>query len=213
MQSNQHTRLTPSQQTAAVANQQSMAEHSPSLYAPKLRIGNQIDAYEREADAVALRVVTGQANQVHFSNEKKEYLQKMDEEEGQAKMELQKMDEEEGQAKAANHGGKPSPQIASPWASSKVRSSSGMGHALPSHTLQLMSTRFGADFSEVKIHSDQTAEKLNSELKAKAFTVGKDIYFNRQEFNPNTRTGQTLLAHELTHTIQQGAVKSTARGK
>ena len=65
----------------------------------------------------------------------------------------------------------------------------------------------GADFNEVRIHTDATAAEMNKSLGAQAFTLGKDIYFNAGKFKPDTIKGLHLLAHELTHTIQQGAVQ------
>jgi hypothetical protein len=66
-----------------------------------------------------------------------------------------------------------------------------------------METGFGADFSQVNIHTGSQAVQMNKELGAQAFTHGKDIYFNEGKYNPNSNAGKHLLAHELTHTIQQ----------
>ena len=68
-----------------------------------------------------------------------------------------------------------------------------------------MESRFGADFSGVRIHTGSGAEGLSASVSAQAFTHGNDIYFNSGKFSPGTETGGHLLAHELTHTIQQGA--------
>ena len=57
----------------------------------------------------------------------------------------------------------------------------------------------------MRIHTGREAAGLSSQIQAKAFTHGNDIYFNSGEYNPNSSTGKSLLAHELTHTIQQGA--------
>lgn len=67
-----------------------------------------------------------------------------------------------------------------------------------------MQGRFGADFSDVRIHTDGQAVRMNRELNAKAFTVGNNIYFNEGRYQPDSQKGKHLLAHELTHTIQQG---------
>ncbi len=67
-----------------------------------------------------------------------------------------------------------------------------------------MESRFGADFSNVRIHTADYAASLSADLGAHAFTVGSDIYFNRGKFAPGTASGDKLLAHELTHTVQQG---------
>jgi hypothetical protein len=74
---------------------------------------------------------------------------------------------------------------------------------MPVNTKTFMESRFGADFSGVRIHSGGYASQLSGELNAQAFTVGNDIYFNNGKFSPDSSDGKHLLAHELTHTIQQ----------
>jgi hypothetical protein len=91
-----------------------------------------------------------------------------------------------------------------------LSSSKGGGSALPGSTKQYMETRFGADFSSVRIHTGSYAENLSANLHAQAFTHGNDIYFNSGKYSPHTEAGGTLLAHELTHTVQQGASPSHA---
>ncbi|MEP7108637.1 MAG: DUF4157 domain-containing protein [Ferruginibacter sp.] len=86
-----------------------------------------------------------------------------------------------------------------------LASSKGGGSALPDNTRQFMESRFNADFNGVKIHTGSTAETLSNTIHAQAFTHGNDIYFNSSKYSPNTADGGSLLAHELTHTIQQGA--------
>jgi Domain of unknown function (DUF4157) len=86
-----------------------------------------------------------------------------------------------------------------------LSSSKGGGSPLPSTTQQFMESRFNADFSGVRIHTGSYAENLSSNIHAQAFTHGNDIYFNSGKYSPHTEAGGTLLAHELTHTIQQGA--------
>lgn len=63
--------------------------------------------------------------------------------------------------------------------------------------------RFGADFSQVRIHVDSRADEMAHSLNAKAFTIGRDIVFASGQFSPGTISGKLLLAHELAHTIQQ----------
>lgn len=85
----------------------------------------------------------------------------------------------------------------------KIISQKGTGNRLDQNTRAAMNMEFGADFSNVKIHTDQDAVMMNRTLGARAFTVGADIYFNAGEFDPGTVNGKGLLAHELTHTLQQ----------
>ncbi len=89
-----------------------------------------------------------------------------------------------------------------------LQSSRGNGSPMPATTLQYMESRFDADFSGVRIHTGSYAEHLSTSIHAQAFTHGKDIYFNAGKYSPETEQGGHLLAHELTHTIQQGAVSS-----
>ena len=84
-------------------------------------------------------------------------------------------------------------------------SSKGSGSALPGDTREFMESRFNADFTGVRIHTGATAQAMSSNIHAQAFAHGNDIYFNEGKFSPQTESGGTLLAHELTHTIQQGA--------
>lgn len=95
--------------------------------------------------------------------------------------------------------------------SSAIESSRGGGAPLPSATRSFMETRFEADFGDVRIHTDEEAAGLSHGLNARAFTVGTDIYFDRREFAPESSRGAHLLAHELTHTLQQRGDRSTVR--
>lgn len=86
----------------------------------------------------------------------------------------------------------------------EIDQSRGSGVAMASGTLNEMNGAFGADFSGVRIHTDGKATQLSEKLQAKAFTTGNNIYFNHGQYQPGTHDGKRLLAHELTHTIQQG---------
>ena len=89
--------------------------------------------------------------------------------------------------------------------SQKLNASKGGGSPLGTTTRSKMEGAFGGqDFSSVRIHTGSQATELSNSIQAKAFTHGNDIYFNRGQFDPNSRNGQHLIAHELTHTVQQG---------
>ncbi|HEX4850859.1 MAG TPA: DUF4157 domain-containing protein, partial [Puia sp.] len=92
----------------------------------------------------------------------------------------------------------PSPQL-----SSKIENSSGKGDPIPNQVMNDMNDSFGFDFSRVKIHKDADAANMNGELQSKAFTHGHDIFFNEGKYNPDSSDGKFLLAHELTHVLQQ----------
>ena len=82
---------------------------------------------------------------------------------------------------------------------------SGGGSSLSDSTKAEMESGFGVDFSNVRVHTGSDAIQMNESLNAQAFTHGSNIYFNEGRYNPGTNPGKHLLAHELTHTIQQGA--------
>jgi len=79
------------------------------------------------------------------------------------------------------------------------------GQPLPEGVRQFMEPRFAADFAAVRIHTDERAAQRSRQLQARAFTVGNQIHFAAGQFRPDSGEGRELIAHELTHTIQQGA--------
>ncbi len=89
----------------------------------------------------------------------------------------------------------------------------GTGRPLPEELRQTMESRFGEDFSHVGIHTDDEADALCRRLHARAFAVGHDLFFAHGEFAPDTPAGRELLAHELTHVVQQrgGAQRKLCR--
>ena len=91
-----------------------------------------------------------------------------------------------------------------------LHATSQSGTHMDKRTQSSMSQHFGADFGGVKIHTDDHAVNLNRQFNARAFTVNNNIYFNQGEYNPGTKEGQHLLAHELVHTIQQGPASHSA---
>ncbi|MCA3456689.1 MAG: DUF4157 domain-containing protein [Rhodobacter sp.] len=85
----------------------------------------------------------------------------------------------------------------------------GGGSPLSPEVRRDLEPRIGADFGAVRVHTDDHAAKLSQTMGARAFTVDGDIFFGRGEYQPNTPQGRGLLAHELTHTVQQGAAGKT----
>ncbi len=94
-----------------------------------------------------------------------------------------------------------------------INQSRGSGHALDDDISARTGGVMGQDFSDVTVHTDSNADQLSQDLGAKAFTTGKDIYFRDGEYNPNSSSGQHLIAHELTHVVQQGASTPSVQGK
>jgi hypothetical protein len=78
------------------------------------------------------------------------------------------------------------------------------GQALDDSLRRKMETRFGSDFGSVRVHNDTESHEMNREIQAQAFTHGSNIYFGAGKYDPGTNAGQHLVAHELTHVVQQG---------
>lgn len=87
----------------------------------------------------------------------------------------------------------------------KLAANRGAGAPLPNATRAKMEAGLGADFSGVRIHTGSEAANLNQQLGAQAFTHGADVYMGAGKYAPGSSDGQHLLAHELTHVVQQGA--------
>ncbi len=128
---------------------------------------------------------------------------------------VSKVDEEEGlQMKCADcekeeHGAIQRKENGESKASASIESrlsaSKGGGSPLPNETRGQMESAMGADFSGVRMHTGSEAVQMSQDLNAHAFTHGSDVYFNSGKYNPSNTEGSHLLAHELTHTVQQGA--------
>ena len=100
-------------------------------------------------------------------------------------------------APAASHAPKPKSPAA------VAQSAASAGGALDTRTQRQMSSRFGHDFGSVRIHTDSHAAQAAKSLNAKAYTAGSDIVFAEGRYAPGTTDGDRLLAHELTHVVQQ----------
>lgn len=167
----------------------------------KIEVGEAGDAFEQEADAVAEKVVaqTGSETKEKSDGEK---IQSKPIAESISPIVRRKQDDEETKVQKKEEGH--SAQIAPASVEKGISESHGSGSPMPGKVKDEMESGFGADFSGVRVHTDSRAEKMNQDLGAQAFAHGNDIYFNRNKFNPNSNEGKKLLAHELTHTVQQG---------
>lgn len=88
--------------------------------------------------------------------------------------------------------------------SANLQNSKDSGSPMPVSVRRFMEPRFNANFRDVKVHTGDNAAKLSRQLNAQAFTVGSQIFFGKDRFKPESHEGKELIAHELTHTIQQG---------
>ncbi|MEM7344710.1 MAG: DUF4157 domain-containing protein [Chloroflexota bacterium] len=85
----------------------------------------------------------------------------------------------------------------------RVNEERGQGQSVDERTQNEVGGALGYDFSEVTIHDNKESHELSRDLEARAFTTGTDVFFGEGEYNPDSNEGQELLAHELTHVVQQ----------
>ncbi|MFL9458857.1 DUF4157 domain-containing protein [Tolypothrix bouteillei VB521301_2] len=163
----------------------------------KLTIGQPQDKYEQEADLVAAQVV----NQINTSTS-------LPPNQSQSIQREAMPEEEQLQMKAIAQRRLNGGIEATPDLEESINQARGMGQPLSEAVRVPMEQSFGADFSGVRVHADARSDQLNQLIQAKAFTTGKDIFFRQGAYNPTSRGGQELIAHELTHTLQQGAVST-----
>lgn len=93
---------------------------------------------------------------------------------------------------------------------SKISSVRGNGQPLTNTVRSLFEQKFGCDLSDVRVHMDATAAKAAESVKAKAFTIDRDVVFGTEQYKPNTDSGKRLIAHELVHVVQQTKKHSVA---
>lgn len=151
---------------------------APPLQA-KLTIGAPDDPYEREADAVADRLLRMDAP-------------------APAPLSISPL----VQRKASG------PACAAPGAVASAVASPAPGAPLSPATRAYFEPRFGQDLSHVRVHADAGAGALSEQVSARAFTVGSNIWFGRGAYDPASEPGRRLLAHELVHTVQQGGTQA-----
>ncbi|MBN2533273.1 MAG: DUF4157 domain-containing protein [Spirochaetales bacterium] len=172
------------QQIKEYAAQQSLGNqevirlfHNSEIQA-KLYINQPGDIYEQEADRVAEKIADTSNSEI--KNES-----------GQIKI----------QKKAAMTGGR-SVLIQT---ESEINALKGKGLPMRKQVRDYFESRFGVDLGNVRIHKESNADRLARAIRARAFTLGNNIVFARNEYEPDTKAGKKLLAHELTHVIQQGS--------
>ena len=165
---------------------------------PKLTVNRPGDVFEQEADRVADAVIRMDAAHVGESGSPPVVQRKCAkcEEEKMAQRKCAKCDEEEKAQRKES-------ATDAPQAGAKSAPVQGPGSALPQPVRTRLERNFGHDFTGVRIHSDARAAESARSLNADAYTLGSDIVFAAGKYSPGTVTGQRLLAHELTHFIQQ----------
>lgn len=182
----------------------------PAIQA-KLTIGQPNDKYEREADRVADEIMKmSEQDSMGFpirqAADAKMVRRTPVSPFSMAEGRIVEEDEDEVQAKVDN-GVVANAESAISSVNIKAAISRS-GTALPDSTRAIMENRFGYNFSQVRIHSDTLANKAAKSINARAFTKGADIAFAHGQYAPDSPMGRQLLAHELTHVVQQGKAQA-----
>lgn len=165
---------------------------SPGIVQPKLTVNSPGDVYEQEADSVSEQVMRAPEPQLQRAcacGGTCDDCQKKQSGQQPAPLQMKRGD-----------AGGPGPTEAPPSVHEALQSP---GQPLDSATRAFMEPRFGQDFGQVRVHTDDAADASAQEVNSRAYTVGSDIVFAGNEFSPPTSDGRKLLAHELTHVLQQ----------
>jgi hypothetical protein len=188
----------------------------------RLAVSAPNDAYEQEADRVAETVNKAENAPLQRQEEEEEPIQpksiaeiqrqpeeelEEDEEVLRPKSVLQRQEEEPIQPKLLEN---PANEVTENL-DQRIKTKRGGGQPLTDMVREPMEQAFGADFSGTRTHTDSEANMLDQQLSAKAFTTGQDIFFREGEYEPDSDSGEKLIAHELTHVVQQKAATALQR--
>jgi hypothetical protein len=166
---------------------------TPTRIQPKLEISTPGDQYEQEADRVADQIMRMPASKVNAAQPRIQRMPRANDHQ-QAEQTLRAQD-----SSAATES-EPSPAT-----EASVRSLDSGGEPLNAAMRAFFEPRFGHSFDQVRVHTDAAAAASSQDLNALAYTRGRHIVFAPGRFEPHTERGQRLLAHELTHVVQQGS--------
>jgi len=207
----------PSSRRPLAARSQSISDKTKSLVQPKLKIGSPNDKYEQEADRVADLVMQMPGIQIPGNSGVDS-----DQQEGvrtkslatqitpviqrQVDSENEEEEEEEEETVQTKKSPGQTPEV-TPEITADIQALQGKGQPLPASTQAFFEPRFGYDLSQVRVCTDTQAAHSAQVMHASAYTIGRNIIFNTGQYQPHTSTGQKLLAHELTHFIQQSGIR------
>ncbi|BDI16346.1 hypothetical protein ANSO36C_21480 [Nostoc cf. commune SO-36] len=161
----------------------------------RLTVNQPGDIYEQEADRVAGQV-----------------MQRMSQPGTRQSIQREALPEEEDQLQMKSLADSITPVVqrkgrggtaATSELETSIQQARGNGQPLADDIKQPMEQAFGADFGTVRVHTDAQSDRLNQSIQARAFTTGQDVFFRQGEYSPESNTGKELLAHELTHVVQQ----------
>jgi hypothetical protein len=211
----------------ALGNQTVQRMLQSQIIQAKLAVNKPGDRYEQEADRMADHVMRmaepcpqcqedeGEKIQtMPLAGQITPLVQRQTAPEEEEKKEEKKKEEETVQTKRTDGG---SAQLC-PILDAQVRSLKGRGSPLPGSVRDFFEPRFGCDFGHVRVHTDPQAAATARALNAQAFTVGRDVVLGSERSSMQTEDGRRLLAHELTHVVQQnggsrGSVRVSRSGQ
>jgi hypothetical protein len=179
----------------AIGRQEDPAVQRACAACAKPETEERVDRAAEEEDEVQ-RAVDGNA------------LDRMAEEDDEVKRAVEEKEDEKLQAKSRSDS---VPQV-TPELDARIHSAHGSGAPLPRETRAFFEPRLGADLSNVRVTAGSQASSVARQLNARAFTVGNNITFGAGQYQPSSSDGKRLIAHELTHVIQQGGARGVPRG-
>lgn len=191
----------------------------------RLTVSQPDDESEREADRVANIVMQTSAYPIQCQEEEEELMMKpvseiqrqpMEEEEEELMMKPSQVQRQEEEEEEEEEMLQPKPAGSQPVMVSKnletqINAARGGGQPLADSVRTSLEPQFGHDFGEVKVHTDAEANRLSQQLGAEAFTTGRDIFFREGAYQPGSSSGKGLIAHELTHVVQQQSAPALQR--
>ncbi|MFN9818312.1 MAG: DUF4157 domain-containing protein, partial [Pseudanabaena sp.] len=160
---------------------------------PKLKLTKAGDRHEQQADRVAAQVV----KRINTDPIRK----------------AEPIDSKRIMPKAVAPTSAPTGTAVTPQFETTIQQQRGQGQAIPEDVREPLEEAFHADFRHVRIHTNEKSHQLSHSIQAIAFTTGTDIFFKQGAYQPRSRQGQELLAHELTHVVQQNSQKTAVQRK
>lgn len=179
--------------------QRQVTAEEEEIIQPRFTVGPVDDPYEREADQVADQVMGQTRAARDLSAATAEQVQR------------QARQEEEDEVLQAEGSAAGDGRVSASF-QSDLQTQRGGGAGLPQSAREFMESRMGSDFSHVRVHQGPQASRLNQQVSARAFTVGSDIFFGAGQYRPDSEAGRHLLAHELTHVMQQTGTRPKGPG-
>ncbi|MDZ7963402.1 MAG: DUF4157 domain-containing protein [Nostoc sp. DedSLP03] len=159
----------------------------------KLTVNEPGDIYEQEADSVAQLVMQRMSEPVQS-------IQREALPEEEDRLQMKSLADSITPLVQRQGGGR---TAATSELETSIQQARGNGQPLADDIKHPMEQAFGADFGSVRVHTDAQSNRLNESIQARAFTTGQDVFFRQGEYSPGSDAGKELLAHELTHVVQQ----------